>query len=588
MNLFSFVKSQIPVQQVICEYVTLVPAGSYLKGKCPFHGERTGSFTVSPHKEIFYCFGCHASGDVIGFIAKIENCSQLEAAKILVERYNLSVPETLQSEFKQASKESLDEKKRYFSLCKQVALWCQRELKKSPTALNYVTGRNITAPIIDMFAIGYFPGSSKNIKELLNAIKQEGFLAEDLLQAGILLEGKESLYSPFEDRIIFPLKDHLGQFCGFGGRIYKPNDDRVKYYNSRENPYFNKGALLYGLDIAKKEIQTTNTAILVEGYTDCIMINQHGHKNVIASMGTACTTEHLHTLARYADTIYVLYDGDQAGQNAMFRLTELCWNVNLELKVVRLPEQEDPASFVENGGNIALLLRNACSIVTFFIERSGKAFASKTLKQKLETTDEIVQLIGNIRDPLKRKLVIQEAATCLNVPVQTLEQTFKTVRNKLTQEPAALSVQTQQPVMEEKLFATLLMKAETVEIAQFDYAVQLLSQPFRDILERLQNYQKNNSLLGINNFLETLTQEHKALVSKYLLQFDQSELQGNFDYTINEFNKKHWQHIVETIKNRIVQAQAARDTAEVSRLLVQLQEMKKNMMTKMYQRENRL
>ena len=174
------------------------------------------------------------------------------------------------------------------------------------------------------------------------------------MTAGILSESKNALYSPFEDRIMFPITDNLGRFCGFGGRTFMPQDERPKYYNSKENNFFTKGSLIFGLNVAKRDIQHKEIVFVVEGYMDCIAMAQHGYTNTVATLGTACTLEHLKQLSRYASYVYVLYDGDAAGQSAILRLTELCWNVNMDLKVIRLPRQEDPASFLAKGK--ALLL----------------------------------------------------------------------------------------------------------------------------------------------------------------------------------------------------------------------------------------
>ncbi|OGB97641.1 DNA primase [candidate division TM6 bacterium RIFCSPHIGHO2_12_FULL_36_22] len=575
MNLFDFIKSNLPIADVIGEYVTLRATGTYLKGSCPFHSEKTGSFTVSPHRDIFYCFGCHESGDVIGFIAKLENCTQIEAAKLLTERYNLQPPEELLKEVQSAA--SIDKKKRYFLLCELVAQWCQESLKRSPQALEYLKNRGFDEETITRYSIGYFPGGHKGIKSLIAYIQSEHFLATDLIQANIFQEGK-TLYSPFEERIIFPIQDNIGQFCGFGGRIFLPHDDRAKYYNSKESPFFIKGSILFGLDIAKRSIQKQNAVILVEGYTDCIALNQYGHKNSVATLGTACTPEHLAILARYADQIYMLYDGDAAGQKAIVRLTENCWNVNIELKVVSLPNREDPASFLVQGGSLKPLIDQASGIIDFFIQHSSENFAQKTLKQKLETVEKIIEIIRYIPDRLKRDMVLQETAQALNVPFDTL---VKELASANTQQRSIKQVPYEQKIdvpyiwtIEDKLFSALILLFETVDIEKYSYAIELLNAPLKDILLLLIDKKKKNKQLKFTEFWSGLDKNDQQEVSKRVVRFNQDALKEDFEFIINKFGKKHWKNIIINAKQHIKEAQEANDSRRVKELLKNIQTLK--------------
>ena len=262
MNIFTYVKSRITILDVVKDYASLKRTGIYWKGRCPFHNEKTGSFTVSPHREIFYCFGCQAGGDAITFIAQIERCSQLEAAKIIAERFGIDLPE----EIIHASphEPSLSEKERYEKACTFVARWCHNHLATHTGTQNYLEKRGVNNTTIKQFCLGYFPHGSQGIKNLLEHAQKENLLASDLIAANIIFNGKNGLYSPFEERLIFPIKDHLGRFCGFGGRTIKAEDHRPKYYNSHDHPLFAKGSLLFGLDLAKKSIQKQDTVFLLK------------------------------------------------------------------------------------------------------------------------------------------------------------------------------------------------------------------------------------------------------------------------------------------------------------------------------------
>ena len=281
MNLFSYLKSRIAILDVINQYTTIRKTGHYWKGCCPFHSEKTASFMVSPDKNIFYCFGCHAGGDVITFIARAENLSPLQAAQHLVERYSISLPENLESPAKNHDKDIV-QKKQYWHLCDLVAQWCHSNLLKSSAGLQYFKQRGISQSTMTNFCLGYFPQGVRAIKSLLEFVQPYNYLAQDLISASILAEGKAQLYSPFEERLMFPIKDHLSRYCGFGGRTFAVADERSKYYNSKENSYFLKGSLIFGFDLAKQSIQKQEAALLVEGYTDCIAMVQHGFTNTVA------------------------------------------------------------------------------------------------------------------------------------------------------------------------------------------------------------------------------------------------------------------------------------------------------------------
>ncbi len=580
MNLFNFLKSQLPILNIVSEYTTLKPAGIYFKGVCPFHSEKTPSFTVSPHKDIFYCFGCHISGDVISFIAKIENCSQIEAAKFLIERFNLKIPTEIDKEFS-VSLKSIDDKKKYYVLCHKFALWCHDNLNKSLIAKKYLQKRGFNKDIINKYLIGFFPSGQSEIKNLLKSLNNEGFLAKDLLEANILMEGKINLYSPFEDRIIFPIKDAMSKFCGFGGRVFKENDERVKYYNSHENQYFNKGSLLFGLDLAKKTIQETGQAFIVEGYTDCLIMNQNGFSNTIATLGTACTLEHLKILSRFAQRIIVIYDGDLAGQKAVLRLTELCWNVNLELKVVCLQENEDPASFLNKNGDLKALINSAKDIYTYFIEASGKIFSNKTLSEKISTVRKLTDIIRNIEDPLKRDILLQEVANKLNIPIESLrkENIQTTSFIKLKQED---NIETENEIVNisnlEKNIFTAILNDFNLLTNEYHYLIDYFSSPIKDILKKIIDLKNKNKNFKFDDFQTYSENSETQFINKILME-QQEDLKNNFKQLIIQFQKKNWKNISINIKRQLNLAQQNADSEAVLKIINNFQNLKKKLIS---------
>lgn len=554
---------------VIQEYTTLKKAGSYWKGSCPFHSEKTGSFTVSPHKEIFYCFGCHAGGDLITFTATIENCSPMEAAQHLIDRYQLTIPDNIAKD----DGVSLEKKNLYFKICELTASWCAENLTKNPTILNYLHNRNINQKSIAHFTIGFFPGGLAAIKMFTEFMKKQGILYDDLLQAHIICQGKTVAYSPFEQRIIFPIKDHLGRYCGFGGRIYQEQDQRAKYYNSRETDFFSKGSLLFGLDIAKQAIQKAETAFLVEGYTDCIVMAQYGYHNTVATLGTACTLEHLTILARHAQQLFILYDGDRAGQEAMLRLTELCWQVQIELKVICLPSGEDPASFLIKGEQLTPLIEHAKDIFEYFITILSKDYLHQTLHKKLQLAQKIITTIERLDNPLTKDLLFQRASDILKIPVSSLKNSTlaspQRTPRKLPDIPAEPeeSEQPQDQRLEKALFFAIMGDITLLNDDNAVYLLEYLPSPFNKILARLREAQRICSSLNFIQFFDMLNPKEQQFISKLLMNQEQETSPEEFDQLLTKLQKKNWKLIVQNMKIKIAQEEEYANKEKIEKII---------------------
>ena len=598
MNLFTFIKARISILDVISEYVTLKRAGGYHKGTCPFHHEKTASFTVSPDKEIFYCFGCHISGDAISFIAKIENCSQKDAAKLLAEKYNIELPQNISFEL---SEKHTEEKNHYFAICKAVALWCHEQLLKNQAAQAYFQKRGFGQDSFTYFTLGYFPSGNASINDLLYSMKKQSILPRDLIDAHILAEGRTTLYSPFEERLIFPIKDVLGRHCGFGGRIFKDHDTRPKYYNSRENEYFTKGSLLFNLDKAKKSIQETGKIFLVEGYTDCMAMTQQGIPNTVATLGTACTIEHLKQLARYAEHIYIVYDGDSAGRQAVLRLTELCWQVNLELKVLLLPNGDDPASFFAKNGDMQVLINNAQDIFFFFIDTLGQNFISKPLNQKIQTTRSFLEVIAAITDPLKKDILLQKAAKTFDIPFESLKeelerssQSQKTIYHGTSQnmpqdstkkastalnESSSDNQEKTIPLLEKRIFCAIINNMELLNGEMRLRLIKYLPSPLKDILIKLRQTQEKSEKVTFGIFFDTLDEYEKQYISKLLLENNEIVDSAAFDKLLEQLQKKQWKMIVRDIKLQLARAKQEGDANKISLILSDLMELQNKLIS---------
>jgi len=428
MDIFTFIKKNISIETVVSEYTTLKRAGNYLKARCPFHHEKTASFTISPGKEIFYCFGCHQGGDVIMFISQLEKCNQRDAALLLAERYNIALPE---NDFTHAVPR--EKKDRYFFIHNILSTFFTDRYEKSGEARRYIESRGITEDLRKRFLIGYFPAGKTTVHDLISYAHKQSVLTKELIDTHIIVPSDSFYYSPFEGRLIIPITDALGRICGFGGRIFKPDDTRAKYYNSHENEFFSKGTVLFGLSQAKEDIRQKKSVFIVEGYMDCILMAQYGYKNTVATLGTACTESHLKQLARYSDTLYMTYDGDEAGKNALIRIAEKCWRVNVEPMVLALPKGEDPASYLVKHQTLEPIVETKQDIFSFCISSHATSITQKTLQDKLSSIQSILSLLVPIDDPIKQDVLVAQASKSLGIERELLKKELKKLEKKQTE-----------------------------------------------------------------------------------------------------------------------------------------------------------
>lgn len=577
MDLFNFVKNQLDIINVVSEYTNLKKTGSqYWKALCPFHHEKTPSFTVSPHKKIFYCFGCHLTGDVINFIEKVENVPAFQAVQHLIQRYNLDVPESLLE-----ISGSLKQEKTIFQLCQTVAQWCNNKLVKNQKAIDYLLSRKMSPAICSQFTIGYFPDGSKNIQDLLSYVHQNGFSSEDLLNEHIIFQGKTGFYSPFENRIMFPIKDHLGHTCGFGGRIFQPNDQRPKYYNSKETTVFKKGKILFGLDLAKHEIQKQKTAFIVEGYTDCIAMHQHGYPNTVATLGTACTLDHLKQLARHAQTIYMLYDADAAGKQAMLKLAQSCWQLDMELKVITLPLNQDPASVLEQEQTLDPYIAQAYDIFTYFLQSMGGEYQKDTMKDKLGAIADLLELINNIPDELKQNILLMKASEIIQVPLEILKKEYnnRNKHDKGKQEPIAPQPTplTQEYDIEQQILASVFYDPSIVTKQHETLLYAKLTEPVKNIIEKIVTHHNNPDKPSEQTVDAVLTPQELQHVQQVLFKVESSNIKGLFGNLMIQFQKKHWKSLASHIKMKMMQAKQANNKKEMQELIDIFESLKKDL-----------
>ncbi len=323
-----------PIEDVVGQYVSLTRRGGNLFGLCPFHSEKTASFSVAPEKGIYYCFGCHKGGGAISFIMEQESLDFPDAVRFLAKRANMEIPENDERESSYKRKERLwallRDAARYFHAC------LQDETLGAP-AREYLTKRGLPKSVQTRFGMGYAPDGWSN---LIDAMAKKGYEKQDLLDAGLAVksQNKGSIYDRFRNRVMFPIIDVRGNIIGFGGRVL--GDGEPKYLNSPETIVFNKRKNLFALNIAKKSKQ--GRLILCEGYMDAITLHQYGFDCAVASLGTSLTEEHVTLISKYTKEVVITYDADSAGQNATQRAISLLEQSGVQVKVLRMQGAKPP------------------------------------------------------------------------------------------------------------------------------------------------------------------------------------------------------------------------------------------------------
>ena len=334
------------IVDVISTYVSLKKKGANYWGLCPFHGEKTPSFSVNANQQFYHCFGCHVGGDAINFIQKVERMDFKEAVIFLAERANLAIPKGTRNENYIPS----DEKEKMYSVMKEAARWYRTNLfeDSGQAARKYISSRGISDSIIKRFGLGYVPDKWN---ELVDYMQSKGVSKELLFKIGLAKEKNDSYYDTFRNRVMFPIIDRRMRVIGFGGRVM--DDSKPKYLNSPETPIFNKRYNLYGIHTLNK-MKSVDKIIIVEGYMDVISLHQAGFTQVLASLGTALTQGQAKLLKRYSDEIYICYDGDTAGQKATLKGLDVLQFEGLKVKVMSMPEGVDPDDFAKQYGIVGI------------------------------------------------------------------------------------------------------------------------------------------------------------------------------------------------------------------------------------------
>ena len=401
--------AQNPIEDVVGQYVTLRRSGANMFGLCPFHGEKTASFSVAPDKGIYYCFGCHKGGGVINFQMEVEGMSYPDAVRALAKRVGMEVPEDEQYQSRYRTQERL------WALHKEAARFYHSKLyaPEGAAALRYATDRGMPKATLTTFGIGYAPDSWTN---LVDHLRKKGYTDEELKESGLVTISQKNgnLFDRFRDRLMFPIIDVRGNVIGFGGRIMKKDDNAAKYLNSPETLIFNKRKNLFALNLAKKS--KLGYLILVEGYMDAIALHQYGFDCAVASLGTALTADGAALLSKYTDQVVLIYDGDAAGQNATQRAIPILEKAGLKVKVLQMQGAKDPDEFLKKFGadKFKLLLEGSSNRIEYQLNAIRKKYDISIDDQKVQYVHESAELIASLDSPIKREIYgkrVAEAAS---------------------------------------------------------------------------------------------------------------------------------------------------------------------------------
>ncbi|MDO8896223.1 MAG: DNA primase [Bacteroidales bacterium] len=444
------------IEEIVGEFVGLKRRGSNLIGLCPFHQEKTPSFTVSPAKGIFKCFGCGKAGDSAKFIMEHEHVSYPEALRYLARKYQIEIEEKEQTPEETAA---LNERDRMFNLNTFAQQYFSSILFDSDEGraigLSYFKERDFREATIKKFQLGYSPDHRDAFS--VHA-KKNGYTEEILLKTGLSVGSAERLYDRFQGRVLFPIHNLTGKVLGFGGRILSSDKTKAKYLNSPESEIYIKSKTLYGIFFAKNAISRLDNCLLVEGYTDVISMHQAGIENVVASSGTSLTTDQIRLIRRYTNNITILYDGDKAGINASLRGTDMILEEGMNVRVLLFPEGDDPDSFVRKNRTSdveAYILNNAKDFISFKTSLLLEESAHDPIK-KAGLIKEIVHTISLIPEPIYRSVYVKECSRMLEVEEQTLmNELNKLLRQKFRSKTGAEIPETavETPKQEEHVIA---------------------------------------------------------------------------------------------------------------------------------------
>ena len=547
---------RVNILDVVSQYVKLRKAGKDYAGLCPFHKEKTPSFTVSIEKQMFYCFSCREGGNAVNFLMKYENLSFQEAQENLARQYGMEI-----------IRKDSGKRAGHFDALSKLAEYYQRNLQNSKTALQYLHDRGMTDDVIEEFKLGYSDRASANLKGFL---KNSG-IPNDIFLSTVIVRIKDgTLYEMFRGRIIIPIIDVNKKVIGFGGRTIE-KEGFPKYVNSPESTVFSKRSSLFGIDKTRKSISESNEVFIVEGYFDFISLYMNGFKNIVSTLGTAVTEGQISKLRNYTENITLMLDGDEAGIKSALRLIELFAEMDVHGNMIVLPEAHDPDSFVRKEG--AEAVRDAITkkkpILDYYLDYYIRKHSIKTPEDKSSLIKAVMPYVEAVRNSVTRRLYIKRIAELTGVE----ENHFVDPHNGRTSESQQIIIESG-GIIERKVINACITNPCLLEPYKGKEVLSYIkNDKVREILSRLLIHIEEKQNFEAHGFVQTLENDDlRSLVLDAI--FDSAEFVDDepekifFDY-FKHIEKQFYKEESKKITEKLSDAERRGDEKEIVKLLEQ-------------------
>lgn len=582
------VRQSNDIVDIISQYMHLKRSGRNFFGLCPFHNEKSPSFSVSPDKQIFHCFGCGVGGNVFTFVSKIEGMNFIETVQMLAERANIQLP-TIQN-----SGDSLREelKDKVYKINEFTAEYYHQNLYKPQAKMGqeYVKKRQLSNETLKAFKIGY----SGKFDELYKELKKQGFEEREILESGLVNKNDRGQYiDRYRNRLMFPICDARGRVIAFGGRVL--DDSKPKYINSPENVVYSKGRHLFGLNVAKKG--DTKKLLIVEGYMDVISLHQRGITNVVAPLGTALTEQQGWLLRKNAEQIILSFDSDEAGLQAKLRALDILQNMGCDLRVLQIDGAKDPDEYIVKYGNARFknIVDKALSVIEFKVRTLQKDLNLENTNDKIKFLNEIAKLISKVDNTIEREVYIEKIAKEYDISKEAIYAEVNKLTYKNTNSEKIL--EKSKPIITHKKLETkevpeAIKKREntiisillTGDLSIFEVIKQNIEpKDFKDeinanIAKKLyEEFEKGNS--NINGIIDNLEQEEQNRITMIMAEdYEIEDLEKAIDDIIQIYDREKLNYrkneILEQLENASDNVQKKKLEKELSNIIIMLAKIK--------------
>ncbi len=575
------IRSNVDMVSVIRNYVSLNRRGRNYVGLCPFHSEDTPSFTISPEKQMWHCFGCGEGGNVYTFLMKHQNITFPEAVARLAKEAGITIPEE-EADPEETRRYNL--RQRLYEINRAAARWfyrCLRDLPEAEGARKYLAQRGLNRKIQDSFGLGFAPDSWD---DLLNHLLSQGFAVEDIFQAGLVSVKKEQngYYDRFRGRIIFPILDVQGRVVAFGGRILGKGEP--KYLNSPETPVFQKSRTLYGLNRAGKTIRSEDRVVVVEGYMDVIAAHQFGVTNTVASLGTAFTREQGRLLMRFSKNISIAYDSDTAGAKATLRGLDILHSLGARVQVGQLPEGMDPDDYLRRKGYVAfqkLVSQDALTLIEYKLALASAEYNPETIDGKVAIVNFVIPDLARLKSAVEREEYIRLIAEKLGLSQESIKLELqiyqrnseksrvkkdKIGKNRHNDSGMQQSAESLRAGMERQLLQHILLEPRQVDIVQKVMPLEALSD--EGVREVLQLLLKENSLAGVEPaaLMDKLSEAGQKTLSHVMVS-DENRL-DKFEHLLEKLYLFQVDRQLAELESNLLQLEKDGDFTDIQKFLV--------------------